>query len=85
VIEELPAEQTRPDVARERERWKTYQARIDPKRLVFLDETWVKTNMVPLRGWGQKGRRIKALVPHGDWKTMTFVAALRHDRVDAVG
>ncbi|MBL8571972.1 MAG: hypothetical protein JNK84_23095 [Phreatobacter sp.] len=45
----LPAEQTRPDIARRRERWKAHEARIDPRRLVF-DETWIKTNMVPLRG-----------------------------------
>ena len=41
----LPEEQIRPDVARKRARWKTYQSRIAPTRLVFIDETWVKTNM----------------------------------------
>jgi len=50
---------------------------------VFIDETWVKTNMAPLRGWGARGRRLKAYAPHGHWKTLTFIAALRHDRVDA--
>ena len=49
---------------------------------MFIDETWVKTNMAPLRGWGVRGRR-KAYAPHGHWKTLTFIAALRHDRVDA--
>jgi hypothetical protein len=44
----LPAEQNRPAVARKRRRWKTHQHRIDPGRLVFLDETWVKTNMAPM-------------------------------------
>lgn len=39
--------------------------------------------MVPLRGWGPRGRRLKAKAPHGRWKTMTFLAALRHDRIDA--
>jgi transposase len=39
--------------------------------------------MAPLRGWAPRGRRLKAKVPHGRWKTMTFVAALRHDRIDA--
>lgn len=39
--------------------------------------------MAPLRGWAPRGQRIKAKVPHGHWKTMTFLAALRHDRVDA--
>jgi transposase len=78
-----PAEQTRPDIARKRARWKTHQDRIDPGRLVFIDETWVKTNMAPLRGWGPRGRRLEARVPHGHWKTLTFIAALRSDRVDA--
>jgi transposase len=50
---------------------------------VFIDETWVKTNMAPLRGWGTRGRRLKAYAPHGHWKTLTFIAALRHDRIDA--
>ena len=39
--------------------------------------------MAPLRGWSPRGQRIRAKVPHGHWQTMTFVAALRHDRVDA--
>ena len=39
--------------------------------------------MAPLRGWAPRGQRLKAAVPHGHWKTMTFVAALRCDRVEA--
>jgi len=73
----------RPDVARKRTRWKARQVGVDPKRLVFIDETWVKTNMEPLRGWGPRQQRLTAHVPHGHWKTLTFVAALRHDRIDA--
>jgi hypothetical protein len=64
-------------------RWKKYQARIDPARLVFIDETWAKTNMAPLRGWCTRGKRLDAKAPHGHWQTMTFLAALRHDRIDA--
>jgi transposase len=79
----LPEEQIRPDVARKRVRWKIHQSRIAPTRLVFIDETWVKTDMTPLRGWGPRGRRLKAYAPHGHWKTLTFIAALRHDRIDA--
>ena len=79
----LPAEQLRPKIARRREQWKKYQGRIDPRRLVFIDETWAKTNMAPLRGWATKGRRLHAKVPYGHWKTMTFLAALRCDRIDA--
>jgi len=39
--------------------------------------------MAPLRGWAPRGSRLKAKVPHGRWKTLTFLAALRHDRIDA--
>ena len=70
-------------VARRRRRWKSWQGRIDPKRLVFIDETWIKTNMAPIRGWGPKGKRLAGFAPHGHWRTMTFVAALRHDRLTA--
>jgi len=59
------------------------QSRLDPRRLVFIDETWIKTNMTPLRGWGSRGRRIRGYVPHGHWRTLTFVGALRHDRLTA--
>ena len=79
----VPAEQDRPDIARKRQRWKAHQHRVDPRRLVFLDETWVKTNMAPLRGWGPKGKRLAAAVPYGHWMTMTFIAALRCDRIEA--
>jgi len=77
------SERDRPDVARRRAQWQTYQSRIDPERLVFIDETWSKTNMAPLRGWALRGERLNAKVPHGHWKTMTFLAALRHDRIEA--
>jgi transposase len=76
-------EQDRPDVARRREQWRKYQGLIDPSRLVFIDETWAKTNMTPLRGWCERGIRLKAKAPFGRWKTMTFIAALRCDRIEA--
>jgi transposase len=79
----LPSEQDRPDIARKRARWQKYQGLFDPRRLVFIDETWAKTNMAPLRGWGLRGKRLEAKAPYGHWKTMTFLAALRHDRIDA--
>jgi transposase len=60
-----------------------YQGRIDPARLVFVDETWTKTNMTPLRGWWPCGERLKRKAPFGRWKTMTFIAALRSDRIEA--
>jgi transposase len=70
-------------VARRRLQWILYRNRIDPSRLVFIDETWTKTNMAPLRGWAPRGQRLKAKVPQRHWKTMTFLAALRHDGVTA--
>ena len=70
-------------MARRRAQWTKYRERIAPSRLVFIDETWTKTNMAPLRGWAPRGQRIKAKVPHGRWQTMTFLAALRHDRITA--
>src|SRR5260370_39580548 len=57
-----------------------YQNRIDPARLVFIDETWTKTNMAPLPGWAPYGQRLPGKAPYGRWKTMTFLAALLHDR-----
>lgn len=79
----LPSEQDRRDVARRRASWKRYQARIDPRRLVFIDETWAKTNMIRTHGWGPRGQRVQGQAPFGHWRTMTFLAALRHDRIDA--
>src|ERR1700712_2227446 len=76
-------EQDRPDVARRRLRWKAHQGSVDPARLVFIDETWAKTNMTRLRGWSPRGAKLLAKVPHGPWQTLTFLAALRHDRIDA--
>jgi len=76
-------EQNRPDVARRRARWKTLQGRLDPRRLVFIDETWIKTNMAPLRGWGPKGKRLRGFAPNGHWRTMTFLAALRYGGITA--
>jgi transposase len=79
----LASEQDRPDVARRRARWQRLQPSLDVRRLVFIDETWAKTNMAPLRGWCRRGERLKAKVPHGHWQTMTVLAGLRHDRIDA--
>ena len=76
-------ERARAGIARKRRRWKAWQSRLDPRRLVFIDETWIKTNMAPLRGWGTKGKRLQGFAPHGRWRTMTFLAALRCDRLTA--
>src|SRR5215212_3708626 len=77
------SEQDRPDVARRRVQWKKYQSRLDPARLVFLDETWAKTNMTRRHGRCVRGQRLVAKVPHGRWRTLTFLAALRSDRIAA--
>jgi transposase len=70
-------------VARKRDRWRRHQARLDPRRLVFIDETWAKTNMTRTHGRCARGRRLVDKVPHGHWKTLTFLAALRCDAVTA--
>ena len=76
-------ERDRPDVKRRRERWRRHQRGIDPRRLVFVDETWLEANMAPLRGWGRKEKRLPGKASFGHWNTSTFIAALRHDRIDA--
>ncbi|SPP97866.1 protein of unknown function [Bradyrhizobium vignae] len=75
----LALERARSDIARRHQRWRSWQANLDPRRLVFIDETWIKTNMAPLRGWGPKGERVRSFTPHGHWRTLTFLGALRCD------
>lgn len=70
-------EQNRPDVVERRAWWRVWQMGLDPRRLVFIDETWVKTNMTRPRGRAPEGERLVCHVPHGHWKTTTFLAALR--------
>jgi transposase len=77
------SEQERPDIAAARIAWKADQPALDPKRLVFIDETGTSTNMARLRGRAKRGHRVVGRVPWGHWKIMTFVAALRHDAVTA--
>ena len=71
------AEQDRPDIAQRREDWFEGQLDLDPTRLVFIDETGASTKMARLRGRAPRGERLRAGVPHGHWKTTTFVAGLR--------
>ncbi|MEG4641605.1 IS630 family transposase, partial [Paracoccus sp. APAP_BH8] len=79
----LAAETGRPDIARRRARWRRHQHRIDPRRLVFIEETWVQTNMAPRRGRGPRGTRLPGRAPQGHWRRMTFVGAPRMERIDA--
>ena len=77
------SEQERPDVLSRREAWFDGQPDLDPERLIFIDETWASTNMARLRGRAPKGERLRAGIPHGHWKTTTFVAGLRLDGIAA--
>lgn len=60
-----------------REAWFEAQPDLDPARLIFIDETWATTSMDRTRGRCAKGKRLRSPVPHGRWKTTTFVAGLR--------
>lgn len=71
------SEQDRPDVVRRREAWFESQLDLDPEKLVFIDETWATTNMARKNGRAPRGERLRAAIPHGHWKTTTFVAGLR--------
>ena len=62
-----------------RDSWQESQPWMDPKRMVFIDETWATTNMARRHGRAPEGERLVEPTPHGHWKTTTFVAALRHD------
>jgi transposase len=64
-------------VAAAREVWRERQPTLNPAQLVFLDETWATTNMTRLHGRCPRGERLVAAVPHGHWKTSTFLAGLR--------
>jgi len=77
------SEQERADVAEARERWRQDQPKLDPARLVFIDETGTTTNMVRTRGRSRRGTRLVGRVPHGHWKISTFVAGLRCGEITA--
>ena len=63
--------------------WFEAQPELDPERLIFIDETWLNTKMARLRGRAPKGERLRAGLPHGHWRTTTFVAGLRLSGIDA--
>jgi len=70
-------------VKQRREDWRSAMPGLAPERLVFIDETWTKTNMTRLRGRSRRGERLVCSAPHGHWQTTTFLAALRHDGLTA--
>src|SRR6266852_4571158 len=77
------AEQDRPDVAAARTLWADDQPKLEPDRLVFIDETGTSTKMARLRGRAPRGERLVGKIPHGHWKTTTFFADLRSTALTA--
>jgi transposase len=66
-----------------RQDWQASQPTLEVSKLVFLDETGASTNMTRAYGRAPKGQRCVASVPHGHWKTTTFIAGLRVDQITA--
>jgi len=77
------AEQTRPEVIEERSCWQRRSKRLDPQRLVFIDETSIDTGMTRTRGWCKRGERLVDHAPLGNRKRLSFIAGLRVDGVTA--
>ncbi len=63
-------------MAQRRAEWVLSRVGLDPRRLIFIDETWAKINMTRLRGRAPRGERLMAKVPHGHWNTTTLIGAL---------
>ncbi len=66
-------------MAAARQCWKAGQAGLDPRRLIFVDETGTSTKMVRTHGRCRRGQRLIGKAPFGHWKTTTFTAGLRCD------
>jgi transposase len=73
----IASEQDRPDVAEQRTLWRAAQPQIDPAKVVFIDETWAKTNLTRRYGRSPRGARVSEKTPCGRWETTTFLGALR--------
>ena len=67
----------------QREAWFEGQLDLDPDRLVFVDESWASTSMARRHGRCPRGERLRMSVPHGHWKTTTFIAGLRNSGIVA--
>ncbi len=61
----------------DRQKWRNGQESLDADQLVFLDETWAKTNMSRSRGRAPRAERVIDYVPYGHWNTTTFLSGLR--------
>lgn len=82
----IASERDRPALRQERKKWvnsRQPRLRQEPHRLVFIDETAVKTNFTRLRGRAQVGERVYGAAPFGKWDTQTFIAGLTHDALIA--
>jgi transposase len=77
------SEQERPDILTRRQAWFDGQLDLDPDRLVFIDESWASTNMARRYGRCPRDERLRMSVPHGHWKTTTFIAGLRRSGIIA--
>jgi transposase len=77
----IAAEQTRLDVVERRRNFGIAKRFVDRKQLVFLDESGAKTNMTRLYGRASGGTRCVDHTPHGHWKTMTMLSAIRSEGV----
>lgn len=70
-------------MAAARAAWRANQPDLNAAGLIFIDETWTKTNMVRRYGRCRRGARLVAAVPHGHWMTSTFIAGLRQEGITA--
>jgi len=79
----IASERKREDVAAVRAQWQAWQSACDASKLVFLDETGLSTDMIRRYGRALGGSRCVDTAPAGHWKTLTFIAELRADRITA--
>jgi len=77
----IAAEQARTDIVERRRNFSIARRFVDPAKLVFLDESGAKTNMTRLYGRAPLGTRCVDRSPHGHWKTMTLLSAIRIEGV----
>lgn len=70
-------------VQEQRRVWRERQLEIPIQRLVFIDETALRTNLTRRYGRAPCGQRVIGYAPYGHWKTTTWISALRHDRLTA--
>lgn len=74
----IARERERAEIAEERKVFTEWQASCDPGKVICLDESSVKTNYTPMRGWSEKGKRCEGMAP-GRWKTYTLLSYLKFD------